>query len=96
MNLRCKLNIHSYEQTMHHMNFRMSTYKSIEWEKRNWGWFEFRECKRCKKMQYRKISTMNSTYVSKSIWLDMNKNSIKELNRYINFNKRENNLTQTI
>ena len=77
------------------MNFRMSTDESIEWEKRNKGWFEFRECERCKKMKYRKISTMNSRYVTKSIWLDMNKNSIKELNRYINFNKRESNLTQT-
>ncbi len=77
------------------MNFRMSTDESIECEKRNSGWFEFRECKRCKKMQYIKISTMNNMYVTKSIWLDMNESSIKELNRYINFNKRINNLTQT-
>ena len=45
----CNLGFHSFKETMHHINFRMSTNKSIEWELYNSGWYQFRECERCKK-----------------------------------------------
>jgi hypothetical protein len=90
MSITCGLNFHTYKETMHHMNFRMSTDKSIEWEKYNSGWYQFRECERCKKMEYMRIYTFYGRITGRSIWLDMDKKSAHELNRYINFNKKNN------
>ena len=93
MGLKCKLNFHSFKETMHHINFRMSADKSIEWELYNTGWYQFRECDFCKKMEYIKISTFYGK-ITKGVWLDMDKKATHELNRYIEFNKRANGLTQ--
>ena len=90
----CKLGFHSFKETMHHMNFRMSTNESIEWEKKYTGWYQFRECERCKKIEYIKISTFYGR-ATKGVWLDMDKKSTFELNRYIELNKRANNITQS-
>lgn len=76
------------------MNFRMSTNESIEWEKKYTGWYQFRECERCKKIEYIKISTFYGR-ATKGVWLDMDKKSTFELNRYIELNKRANNITQS-
>lgn len=94
MSLKCKLNFHSFKETMHHIHFRMSTDKSIEWELYYNGWYQFRECERCKKMEYQQISTYYGRIAGKSVWLDMDKKATHELNRYIEFNKRANGLTQ--
>lgn len=95
ISLRCYLGFHSYKETMHHIHFRMSTDKSIEWEKYHSGWFEFRKCERCKKMQYQQISTFYGK-ANRSIWLEMDKKSKQELNRYIYFNKRNNAFPQSL
>lgn len=79
---------------MHHMNFRMSTDKSIEWELYNTGWYQFRKCEVCNKMEYIQISAFYGR-ITKGIWLDMDKKSTHELNRYIEFNKRANAIQQT-
>jgi hypothetical protein len=92
--LKCCVGFHSYRKTMHHTHFRMSTDKSIEWEKYHSGWFEFRKCERCKKMQYQQISTFYGR-ANRSIWLEMDKKSKQELNKYIYFNKRNNAFPQS-
>jgi hypothetical protein len=85
MSIFCKLGFHNFKETYYGVNWRMSTDKSIEWQKRHFGWKEFRMCSRCGKMQFREISTSYSRIVSVSIWLEMNKSANETLQMYKNF-----------
>lgn len=87
MSILCKLGFHSYVETCDHMNWRMSTDKSIEWTKRHSGWYEFRKCNRCNDIQQREIRTWYSRIVDITEWNKMDKESTRVLEMYKHFNK---------
>jgi len=68
----------------------MSTDKDIEWERNHSGWYEFKKCKRCSKMQQRKIHTFYSRISRITKWSEMNAESRRFLIRCENFNLKIN------
>lgn len=92
MGLLCKLGLHSYVDSMVHMNWRTSTDESIEWSKRHFGWHEFRECKHCGDIQQREIRTGYGRIRSITEWGKMDKESTRVLEKYKHFNNKQNNI----